>query len=162
VVWQEFQIPVTGGNMDPGKGRLDFPLDAINTELGRRLERRINDEIERAREIMVTFLGCKAAASGMLDEPHVSIHKPATVPPRRMTDHDSVRRRCLGRHQGRRRDRSCRGGRRWLNRSSAPLLVDATYWSRASMARRGGMSTWLSKSKVRADGQPLLRALAVT
>jgi misacylated tRNA(Ala) deacylase len=74
VVWQEFQIPVTGGNMDPGKGRLDVPLDAINTELGRRLERRINDEIERAREIMVTFLGCKAAASGMLDGPHVSIH----------------------------------------------------------------------------------------
>lgn len=57
VVWQEFGIPVTGGSMDPGRGRLDFPLDAINTELGQRLELRINDEIERAREIMVTFLG---------------------------------------------------------------------------------------------------------
>ena len=57
VVWQEFQIPVTGGNMDPGKGRLDFPFDAINTELGQRLERRINEEIAQAREILVTFLG---------------------------------------------------------------------------------------------------------
>lgn len=57
VVWQEFQIPVTGGNMDPGRGRLDFPLDAINTELGQRLEHRINDEIAKAHDIMVTFLG---------------------------------------------------------------------------------------------------------
>jgi misacylated tRNA(Ala) deacylase len=61
VVWQEFQIPVTGGNMDPGKGRLDFPLATISTELGQRLEDRINEEIARAREIMVTFLGREVA-----------------------------------------------------------------------------------------------------
>lgn len=47
--------------MDPGKGRLDFPLDAINIELGQRLERRINDEIARAREILVTFLAGRDA-----------------------------------------------------------------------------------------------------
>ena len=61
VVWQEFQIPVTGGNMDPGKGRLDFPLAAISTELGQRLEHRINEEIAKAREIMVMFLGREMA-----------------------------------------------------------------------------------------------------
>jgi misacylated tRNA(Ala) deacylase len=57
VIWSEFQIPVTGGNMDPGKGRLDFPFDAMSVELGQHVERRINDEIQRAREIVVQFLG---------------------------------------------------------------------------------------------------------
>jgi misacylated tRNA(Ala) deacylase len=57
VIWTEFQIPVSGGNMDPGKGRLDFPLEAMSVELGQRVERRINEEIQRAREIVVEFLG---------------------------------------------------------------------------------------------------------
>jgi misacylated tRNA(Ala) deacylase len=61
VVWTEFTIPVTGGNMDPGKGRLDFPLEAMSVELGQRVEARINEEIERAREIVVEFLGRSAA-----------------------------------------------------------------------------------------------------
>jgi misacylated tRNA(Ala) deacylase len=57
VIWAEFRIPVTGGNMDPGRGRLDFPFESMSTELGRSVERRINEEIERAREIVVEFLG---------------------------------------------------------------------------------------------------------
>jgi len=57
VIWAEFQVAVTGGNMDPGKGRLDFPLDAMSTELGERMERRINEEIQRAREVVVDFMG---------------------------------------------------------------------------------------------------------
>jgi len=57
VIWSEFQIPVTGGNMDPGKGRLDFPFDAMSVELGQHVERRINEEIQKAREIVVQFLG---------------------------------------------------------------------------------------------------------
>jgi misacylated tRNA(Ala) deacylase len=61
VIWTEFHVAVTGGNMDPGKGRLDFPLDSMSTELGQRVERRINEEIAAAREIVVTFLGRDAA-----------------------------------------------------------------------------------------------------
>jgi misacylated tRNA(Ala) deacylase len=61
VVWSEFAIPVTGGNMDPGKGRLDFPLESMSAELGARLESRINEEIARAREIVVDFLPRGAA-----------------------------------------------------------------------------------------------------
>jgi misacylated tRNA(Ala) deacylase len=57
VIWTEFSVAVTGGNMDPGKGRLDFPLEAMSHELGRRVERRINEEIARAREIVVDFVG---------------------------------------------------------------------------------------------------------
>lgn len=61
VVWAEFAIPVTGGNMEPGKGRLDFPLESISTELGQRLEKRINDELAAARAVVVEFLGRAAA-----------------------------------------------------------------------------------------------------
>ena len=61
VVWSEFAIPVTGGNMEPGKGRLDFPLASISAELGARLEERLNEEIARAREIVVAFLPRGAA-----------------------------------------------------------------------------------------------------
>ncbi|MFL6144819.1 MAG: alanyl-tRNA editing protein [Labedaea sp.] len=61
VIWAEYKIPVTGGNMDPGKGRLDFPFDAMSAELGAHVQRRINEEIERAREIVVRFLGRSAA-----------------------------------------------------------------------------------------------------
>lgn len=57
VIWAEFTIPVTGGNMDPGRGRLDFPFESMSAELGQHVERRINEEIERAREIVVEFLG---------------------------------------------------------------------------------------------------------
>jgi misacylated tRNA(Ala) deacylase len=57
VIWAEYQIPVTGGNMDPGKGRLDFPFESMSAELGQQVERRINEEIARAREIVVQFLG---------------------------------------------------------------------------------------------------------
>jgi misacylated tRNA(Ala) deacylase len=55
VVWEEFAIPVTGGNMEPGSGRLDFPFEAMSADLGQRLENRINDEIARARDILVQF-----------------------------------------------------------------------------------------------------------
>ena len=77
VVWTEFHVAVTGGNMDPGKGRLDFPLDSMSTELGQRVERRINEEIAAAREIVVTFLGREAA-----DEDPALIRTAANLIPR--------------------------------------------------------------------------------
>ena len=61
VVWAEFGIPVTGGNMEPGRGRLDFPLESISVELGQRLESRINEELAAARQVVVEFLGRDAA-----------------------------------------------------------------------------------------------------
>lgn len=56
VIWQDFGVAVTGGNMEPGRGRLDFELSEMSAELGRRLERRINDEIDRARAVAVEFV----------------------------------------------------------------------------------------------------------
>jgi len=56
VIWADHGIPVTGGNMEPLKGRLDFPFPAMSADLGAKVEARINDEIERAHEIVVDFL----------------------------------------------------------------------------------------------------------
>ena len=59
VIWADYSIPVTGGNMEPMKGRLDFPFPAASwgsADLGAQVERRINEEIEKAHEIVVDFL----------------------------------------------------------------------------------------------------------
>ncbi len=61
VIWSEFGLAVTGGNMEPGKGRLDFPFDAMSVELGRQVERRINEEVDAARQILVDFVGREVA-----------------------------------------------------------------------------------------------------
>jgi misacylated tRNA(Ala) deacylase len=61
VIWADFGVAVTGGNMEPGTGRLDFELDAMSAELGARVERRIDEEIARAREILVDFVDREAA-----------------------------------------------------------------------------------------------------
>ena len=43
--------------MDPGKGRLDFPLPSMSAEFGREVEARINEEIAKAHDILVEFVG---------------------------------------------------------------------------------------------------------
>lgn len=87
VIWHEFGVAVTGGNMKPtGEGRLDFALDAVNAELGARVQRRINEEIERAREIAVGFVNRSEAD---LDEALVRTKAnliPASIDPLRVVD----------------------------------------------------------------------------
>jgi misacylated tRNA(Ala) deacylase len=61
VIWADYAIPVTGGNMEPLQGRLDFPFEAMSTDLGAAVERRINEEIQRAHEIVVDFVPRSAA-----------------------------------------------------------------------------------------------------
>jgi misacylated tRNA(Ala) deacylase len=56
VIWADYGIPVTGGNMEPLQGRLDFPFEAMSTDLGAAVEKRINEEIARAHEIVVEFV----------------------------------------------------------------------------------------------------------
>lgn len=56
VIWADHAIPVTGGSMEPGRGRLDFPFSAMSADLGATVERRINEEIARAYEVVVDFL----------------------------------------------------------------------------------------------------------
>jgi misacylated tRNA(Ala) deacylase len=77
VIWADHRVAVTGGNMDPGKGRLDFPLESMSAEFGRQVEARINEEIAAAREILVAFVGREVA-----DEDHALIRTSANLIPR--------------------------------------------------------------------------------
>ncbi|NUR07094.1 MAG: alanyl-tRNA editing protein [Nocardioidaceae bacterium] len=77
VMWADHGVAVTGGNMDPGKGRLDFPLPSMSAEFGRQVEARINEEIARAHRILVEFVGREVA-----DEDHALIRTAANLIPR--------------------------------------------------------------------------------
>jgi misacylated tRNA(Ala) deacylase len=56
VIWREWGVPVTGGNMEPLSARMDFELDPTPDEFGRRVEDLVNAEVDAARPIRVEFL----------------------------------------------------------------------------------------------------------
>ncbi len=56
VVWGRFQSPVTGGNMEPGVGRLDFELPDWDPEAKAPLEEELNAQLAAAREVHIAFL----------------------------------------------------------------------------------------------------------
>ncbi|MDJ0961853.1 MAG: alanyl-tRNA editing protein [Acidimicrobiia bacterium] len=56
VVWERFQSPVTGGNMNPGEGRLDFELPNWDPENKLPLEAALNEALDRALPVEVSFL----------------------------------------------------------------------------------------------------------
>ncbi len=56
VVWARYQSPVTGGNMNPGEGRLDFELPQWDPEDKVPLEQELNAQIARHLPVAVSFL----------------------------------------------------------------------------------------------------------
>ena len=56
VVWRDYGVSVTGGNMQPLQGRLDFEFETISAAMVREIEQSINVEVEDAREIVVNIL----------------------------------------------------------------------------------------------------------
>jgi misacylated tRNA(Ala) deacylase len=56
VIWRDHQASVTGGNMEPGAGRMDFEFETMSGELVGEIERRVNDEVAADREIRVDIL----------------------------------------------------------------------------------------------------------
>lgn len=56
VVWERFQSPVTGGNMAPGEGRLDFEIPQWDPEDRDPIEAELNRQLEMARRVEVSFL----------------------------------------------------------------------------------------------------------
>lgn len=56
VVWERFQSPVTGGNMNPGEGRLDFEIPNWDPEDRDPIEAELNRQLARALPVRVTFL----------------------------------------------------------------------------------------------------------
>lgn len=56
VVWRDHRASVTGGNMEPLSGRMDFEFETMSGELVGEIERRVNEEVDADREIRVEIL----------------------------------------------------------------------------------------------------------
>ena len=56
IIWRDFGAPVTGGNMEPLRGRLDFELDATPPDFAARLEQALEAEVRAARPVQVQLL----------------------------------------------------------------------------------------------------------
>jgi misacylated tRNA(Ala) deacylase len=56
VVWRDYGASVTGGNMDPLEGRMDFEFERMQKELVTEIEAKINAEIAAARPLKVAIL----------------------------------------------------------------------------------------------------------
>ena len=56
VIWNEWRVPVTGGNMEPLSARMDFEFDPLPEGFGPRVEELVNAELAADRPIEVSFL----------------------------------------------------------------------------------------------------------
>lgn len=56
VVWRDHRASVTGGNMEPLSGRMDFEFETMSGELVGEIEQRVNEEVAADREIRVAIL----------------------------------------------------------------------------------------------------------
>jgi misacylated tRNA(Ala) deacylase len=56
VVWRDWKAQVTGGNMEPLKGRMDFEFETLRHELVAEIEKRVNAEVAAARPVSVRIL----------------------------------------------------------------------------------------------------------
>src|SRR3954470_10307759 len=57
VIWNEWSVPVTGGNMEPLSARMDFEFDPLPGGFGSRVEELVNAELAADRAVRVEFLG---------------------------------------------------------------------------------------------------------
>jgi misacylated tRNA(Ala) deacylase len=65
VIWQEWGVPVTGGNMEPLAARMDFELDPTPEGFGGRVEELVAAELDADRPVEVSFV---PRAEAVLDE----------------------------------------------------------------------------------------------
>jgi misacylated tRNA(Ala) deacylase len=61
VIWNEWRVPVTGGNMEPLSARMDFEFDPLPEGFGGRVEELVNEELAADRPIRIEFLPRSAA-----------------------------------------------------------------------------------------------------
>jgi misacylated tRNA(Ala) deacylase len=96
VVWRDFDAKVTGGNMEPGRARMDFELEGITMEFGREVERRLNASLAEGHEVDVVFMPREEA----LADPDLIRTKvnliPEHVDPIRVIDIGSIDRQADG------------------------------------------------------------------
>ena len=56
VVFRDYGALVTGGNMDPLKGRMDFEFESMHKELVSEIEQAVNQEVKNSRDLQVNIL----------------------------------------------------------------------------------------------------------
>ena len=56
VVWRDYGALVTGGNMEPGSGRMDFEFERMSGDLVAAIEASVNTELAAARDVRVAVL----------------------------------------------------------------------------------------------------------
>jgi len=56
VVWRDYGALVTGGNMEPLQGRMDFEFVALHRELVQEIETKVNSEVQQGRDVRVRIL----------------------------------------------------------------------------------------------------------
>jgi misacylated tRNA(Ala) deacylase len=56
VIFRDYGASVTGGNMEPLRGRMDFEFETMRQEFVREIEAKINAEVAAAREVRVKIL----------------------------------------------------------------------------------------------------------
>ncbi len=61
VIFRDYGASVTGGNMEPLKGRMDFEFETMRQEFVKQIEEKINIEIANARPTHVKILPREAA-----------------------------------------------------------------------------------------------------
>lgn len=56
VIWRDYGASVTGGNMDPLQGRMDFEFESLQKEFVATIEQAVNREVASEREVRVAVL----------------------------------------------------------------------------------------------------------
>ena len=56
VVWRDYGALVTGGNMEPGSGRMDFEFETMSGDLVGEIEAKVNAELALGRDVRVNVL----------------------------------------------------------------------------------------------------------
>ncbi len=77
VVWRDHGAKVTGANMEPLRGRMDFEFEHLSGELVKEIEAAVNVEVEAARPTRVDFLAREDADR----DPDLIRNKVSLLPP---------------------------------------------------------------------------------
>jgi misacylated tRNA(Ala) deacylase len=56
VIWRDYGASVTGGDMEPLQGRMDFEFETMHKELVQEIEDKINQEVASARPVHIKIL----------------------------------------------------------------------------------------------------------
>ena len=85
VIWNEWRVPVTGGDMSPLSARMDFEFSPLPEGFGPTVERLVNAELAAARPVEVAFVP-RAEALGDADLVRTKTSRIPDVDPVRVID----------------------------------------------------------------------------